>query len=468
MKNLRLWVPMILGGTAIAISSQFGTVPTTPPWLAKYLQLETAGHFVLYFWLGLFVARYLSTGMNVGASGVLTLAASISAGFGITDEVHQMFVAERGAEFNDLLADMAGGTAGALIYLGASKVWRLLEEWKMNTPEKIRLVTALAAAMVAVAVMIAVPAMIYTGSLDLLLNALTGSRTVAGVSGTTSIPGVQAAVPDRPRERALIRQDEELVRNVLKDLVHEMKKEVYQKVRNEVVNEIASALGGPGHPAGGAAVPAVVSKTDSRHPEWNVAAARGIEPAETVTAVARERIMAALKGKSNGEQPAIVGRYPGYTERKPEKVDMVAVLAHPSNPVEALTLEQVRKLFSGEYTNWSQVGGPDVPVKVITVHKRTGSIEETIKNHLGVPLSPDAARLPLVSFIIPSVAQTRGAIGFLPIANVEQLDFVAGHSAFRRIAIKNGDRAPAQLPNRMALNTRAYPIMSDQPASQSR
>jgi len=459
---------MILGATAIAISSQFGAVPATPAWLAKYLQLETAGHFFLYFWLGLFVARYLLSGMNVGALGVLVLTSSISVGFGITDEVHQMFVTDRGAEFNDLLADMAGGLAGALIYLGASMSWRLLEEWKMNTTEKIRLVTAVAAAMVALAVIIVVPVMVYTGSLDVVLNALTGPRTVAKVSGETPIPLTQAAVSERPREQTLAGKDEELVRNVLRDLVHEMKKELYQQVRNEVVKEVSSSLGMPGHPAGGTAVPAVVNKTETPHPEWNVAAAKGTDAAETVTAMAKERVLSALQQKTNGEQPAVVGRYLGYTERKPERVDMVAILAHPSNPVNALTLEQVRKLFSGEYTNWSQVGGPDVPVKVITVHKRTGSLEETIKNHLGVPLSPDAARLPLVSFIIPSVAQTQGAIGFLPIANVEQLDFVAGHSAFRRIAIKSDDQTPAQLPNRMALNTRAYPIMTEQPVSQAR
>jgi len=117
--------------------------------------------------------------------------------------------------------------------------------------------------------------------------------------------------------------------------------------------------------------------------------------------------------------------------------------------------------------NWSQVGGPDLPVKVITVRKRNADVEENIKNHLKAPLSPDAVIVPLVSFIIPSVAQAKGAVGFLPVANVEQLDFVAGHSAFKRIAVKTDTEGPGRLPNRMALNTRTYPIMGEEPESKA-
>src|SRR5208337_15290 len=37
----------------------------------------------------------------------------------------------------------------------------------------------------------------------------------------------------------------------------------------------------------------------------------------------------------------------------------IVILTDPSNSVEQLTLEQVQKIFKGEYTNWSQVGGPN-------------------------------------------------------------------------------------------------------------
>ncbi len=44
----------------------------------------------------------------------------------------------------------------------------------------------------------------------------------------------------------------------------------------------------------------------------------------------------------------------------------VAVITNPKNTVSELTMAQLRKIFTGEYTNWKQVGGPDAPVKCLT------------------------------------------------------------------------------------------------------
>lgn len=44
----------------------------------------------------------------------------------------------------------------------------------------------------------------------------------------------------------------------------------------------------------------------------------------------------------------------------------VAVITHPRNPVNQLTFDQLKKLYSGEYDNWKQVGGPDEPVRCLT------------------------------------------------------------------------------------------------------
>lgn len=41
------------------------------------------------------------------------------------------------------------------------------------------------------------------------------------------------------------------------------------------------------------------------------------------------------------------------------------VLLHPSNPVSALTKDQMKGLFTGKITNWKDVGGKDAPVLVV-------------------------------------------------------------------------------------------------------
>ncbi len=51
--------------------------------------------------------------------------------------------------------------------------------------------------------------------------------------------------------------------------------------------------------------------------------------------------------------------------------DALAVITHRSNPVQSLTLEQIKDIFSGKVTNWKQVGGPDHEIRVL---ERKGKI----------------------------------------------------------------------------------------------
>jgi phosphate transport system substrate-binding protein len=53
--------------------------------------------------------------------------------------------------------------------------------------------------------------------------------------------------------------------------------------------------------------------------------------------------------------------------------DAIAVVVHPSNPVRDLSLEQVRGIFSGKVRRWSEVGGPDRPIVVVTREEGSGT-----------------------------------------------------------------------------------------------
>lgn len=53
--------------------------------------------------------------------------------------------------------------------------------------------------------------------------------------------------------------------------------------------------------------------------------------------------------------------------------DGIAVIVHPSNPVNNLTLEQIRKIYTGEITNWEQVGGQNQQINVVTREEGSGT-----------------------------------------------------------------------------------------------
>lgn len=53
--------------------------------------------------------------------------------------------------------------------------------------------------------------------------------------------------------------------------------------------------------------------------------------------------------------------------------DGIAVVTHPSNPVKELDKETVTKIFTGEITNWSEVGGEDATIIVVSREEGSGT-----------------------------------------------------------------------------------------------
>ena len=56
-------------------------------------------------------------------------------------------------------------------------------------------------------------------------------------------------------------------------------------------------------------------------------------------------------------------------------LDGLAIVVHPSNPVDELTKETVRRMFAGEITDWSAVGGKPGPVRLIVREESSGTRE---------------------------------------------------------------------------------------------
>ena len=139
--------------------------------------------------------------------------------------------------------------------------------------------------------------------------------------------------------------------------------------------------------------------------------------------------------------------------------DLIAIITHPSNPVHTLTIDQVRKLFSGEYTNWLQVGGTDLPVKLVTPRETPAALEGILHGNM----APSAMRAPFLSFLLVDVAQTEGALGFLPTGDMEQLEFVRGNTAVKKIAIKRDTQSPALAPSPGAVIDGSYPLLTREP-----
>jgi phosphate transport system substrate-binding protein len=56
-------------------------------------------------------------------------------------------------------------------------------------------------------------------------------------------------------------------------------------------------------------------------------------------------------------------------------MDGIAIVVHPSNPVKGLTVEQVRNIYVGKIKSWKEIGGPDVPIVIVSRDTNSGTYE---------------------------------------------------------------------------------------------
>jgi phosphate transport system substrate-binding protein len=104
----------------------------------------------------------------------------------------------------------------------------------------------------------------------------------------------------------------------------------------------------------------------------------------------------------------------------PVAYDAIAVIVHPDNPVRELTTLEVRSIFSGVITNWSELGGPDLEIGLVNRDEASGTREAFKKIVMGdTPFDPSAAVLPGTGQVRDVVARAKGAIGYISLGFVE-------------------------------------------------
>lgn len=137
----------------------------------------------------------------------------------------------------------------------------------------------------------------------------------------------------------------------------------------------------------------------------------------------------------------------------------IVIIAHPANPVSELTVDQVRKLLSGDYANWSQVGGPDKPVSLLTIgDERPGTLHFIQHDFLKASVASNAVNKNFFRAVISGVSDTDSATSFVRVRNILQLREKGQDSKIKVIAIKKDENSPAILPSRKTVDDNTYPI----------
>jgi phosphate transport system substrate-binding protein len=95
--------------------------------------------------------------------------------------------------------------------------------------------------------------------------------------------------------------------------------------------------------------------------------------------------------------------------------DGIVVVAHPTNPVKDLTMEQIKQIFTGEITNWKDVGGKDMEIVVVSREDGSGSRDafQEIVGYKSGQLIRNAIIASGNGNIKTTVAMNKHAIGFI-------------------------------------------------------
>ncbi len=139
--------------------------------------------------------------------------------------------------------------------------------------------------------------------------------------------------------------------------------------------------------------------------------------------------------------------------------DAIAVIVHPDNPIDHLTLEQVSRIFSGEVNNWLELGGEDRPIVRVSRETNSGThvyfLEAVIRlgEDSDVIFSADTLLLPSSEGIISEVSDNPNAIGY------DGLGYVTPH--VKVLAIASQGSSEFILPSADTVTTGTYPISRD-------
>lgn len=99
--------------------------------------------------------------------------------------------------------------------------------------------------------------------------------------------------------------------------------------------------------------------------------------------------------------------------------DGIAVIVNPENPVSDLSVDDIAKIYTGEITNWNEIGGNDSEIVLIGREAGSGTRDgfESIINTKD--LCQYRQELTSTGDVITTVSQNPGAIGYASLASVK-------------------------------------------------
>ncbi len=138
-------------------------------------------------------------------------------------------------------------------------------------------------------------------------------------------------------------------------------------------------------------------------------------------------------------------------------LDGIAIIVHPENPIAELTSQQITAIFKGEIKNWSEVGGQDGEIIVVSREEGSGTrgafeellklqeeVEKDGKKVMQSTLTENALFENSTGAIKTTTSTTKNAIGYISLGTLDE-----------SVKALNVDGTPCSVES---VKSKAYPI----------
>ena len=138
-------------------------------------------------------------------------------------------------------------------------------------------------------------------------------------------------------------------------------------------------------------------------------------------------------------------------------IDALAIIVHPDTPVERLTIPQLAAIYTGRITNWSQVGGNDADIILLSRESNSGThvyfLEEVVRGgeESEQIFAPQTLFMPSSVGITSEVRRNPNAIGYDGLGYVDP-----EHEKI--LAIAEDENSPYYEPSVETASNETYPI----------
>lgn len=188
----------------------------------------------------------------------------------------------------------------------------------------------------------------------------------------------------------------------------------------------------------------------------------GIKSAFKALADNTAEIVMTARQATQEEKAAAAEQAAKLTERQIGS-EALEVFVNAGVAVKELTLEQLSKIYKGEFTNWKQVGGPDLPIVARSMPDQPRGPAEWFKNEVmqGAGFGGGVQFSKYAELLVKGVAADAGALGYLGQSLLSSQLKRLPDAKVTVLQIKKDASSAAMMPSPESAKSGTYPLATN-------